>query len=98
MDGACAREIERREAAMAIAKQVAKGSIVAKATERLIYQIVEVCAEKASKDLELTRSLLLEARQFLSEECVENYPGDRLPDSFADVAHDLVKRIDEATT
>lgn len=52
MDGSCAREIEHREAASAIAKKIAKGSIIAKATERLIYQIVEVCAERERESVE----------------------------------------------
>jgi hypothetical protein len=35
----------RMEEAVRLAKKVAEGSIVQQATERLIYQIVEVCAE-----------------------------------------------------
>jgi hypothetical protein len=40
--------------------------------------------------------LLGEAVEFIEDECVENYPGERLPGSFADAAHQLVTKIKQA--
>lgn len=42
------------------------------------------------------RALIREAAIFIAEECVENYPGERLPGSFADEADKLLKRLNGA--
>jgi hypothetical protein len=47
---------ERSPEVVRFAQKVADGSIVAQATERLIYQIVEVCAEHEKETLAALRS------------------------------------------
>jgi molybdopterin biosynthesis enzyme len=47
---------ERPPEVVRLAQRVANGSIVAQATERLIYQIVEVCAEHEKEKVEALRA------------------------------------------
>ena len=79
MDGACKRAIARNEAAMEIAKKVAERGIVAKATERLIYQIVETCAEHERENTKAIREALEAARPFVANAVVGGFPASRNP-------------------
>jgi hypothetical protein len=65
---------ERSPEVVRLAQKVADGSIVAQATERLIYQIVEVCAEHEKETLAALRAqnaelvaALKEARNVVEE-------------------------------
>jgi len=67
---------ERMEEAVRLAKQVAAGGIVQQATERLIYQIVEACAEHERERHKALVEALKEAAAQLhwSAEVYDNIP------------------------
>jgi hypothetical protein len=81
-DKACVAMNERREGAMTLAKEVAKGSIIAKATERLIYQIVEVCAEHEREAVEAMRA---KCYGIVEEQFSLNWKRGESMDAFNDV-------------
>ena len=58
---------ERNQEAQRLAEKVVSGGIVQKATERLVYQIVEVCAEHERESTDVLRAELTAAREVLTE-------------------------------
>ena len=54
---------ERNEEAQRLAKKVVSGGIVQQAAERLVYQIVEVCAEHERENTDALRARLEDMRK-----------------------------------
>ena len=67
--------------------------------ERLIHTLRELRTEaEAERDALRARvakleAALVEVGDFLADDCIENYPFDRIPGSFADEADRLLKLI-----
>ena len=71
---------ERNQEAQRLAEEVVSGGIVQKATERLVYQIVEVCAEHEQENTAALRARVaklesaleeIAERRFLAETMIE---------------------------
>ncbi len=57
---------ERNREAVRLAEEVVSGSIVQKATERFVYQIVEVCAEHERENTAALRARVAELEAALA--------------------------------
>lgn len=98
-DKACVARNERNEEAYALARKVVADGIVVKATERLVYQIVEACVDReresiAAKDAEIAEAYGY-ATRFLQTFCESNSLGQVEP---LPTLCGVLTQIDNATT
>ena len=62
---------DRNQEAQRLAEEVVSGGIVQKATERLVYQIVEVCAEHERKNTDALRARVAKLEEEVAEQSKE---------------------------
>jgi hypothetical protein len=82
--------IERNQEALRLAEKVVAGGIVQKATERLVYQIVEVCAEHERENTEALRARVakLEAALKDCKRYAEDHDDEWVPYRVDDALND----------